>query len=490
MSAVMTELYLFSGFLLVFFVDLLWKECDEASRKEKALGLGWLTACILGIGILLGGGPFSTQLEAFGGAIYKTHLGVIFSQLFLFSGLLVVLCSIDRLANNTAHVWPKTRNVGEYYCLILLSLIGMCLIPNTRELLLLFVALELATIPLFILSAFSDWDDLSSEGAAKYLINGVFATAMTLFGFSFLYAAMGGDTFFPPASLHGLPISGLTLAAFVFVVAGIGFKVTAAPFHLWAPDVYQASPTGITAFLSVGSKTAGLAVFVVLLNSVFANFKDYVEPLFGVLAALTMTWGNLGAIKQHNIKRFLAYSSISQAGYIFLAFLSPTELGLTALAFYIFVYIAGNLAVFSIVAYVENSSGSVEMDAFSGMHRSHPVLALVMLLALFSLAGIPPLGGFFGKFWLFATAAEAGHYWLVVFAALNSVVSLYYYLGIIRRMYFLEADKNNRLPKAKVSPALGLGIAISATCMAGFILYPGVVAHIDQAARAFVGGAG
>lgn len=485
MNALRLELYLFFAFVTVLLLDLFYPASWEDRGLSKAKALGWMTAILIAVGAFLGSSLFAVPGVAFGGALVKTHLSVIFAELFLFSGLLTVLCSIDRVSGNTTFPWARFSGAGEFYCLILLSLLGMCLIPLSRELLTLYLALELATIPLFLLSGFAFWDRLSSEGAAKYLVNGIFASAIMLFGLSFIYGAMAGDTFF---ASQGLPFSALSLLGLIFLLAGLLFKVTAVPFHFWAPDVYQGAPTSITAFLSLGSKAAGLAFLTVIFHSLFADFNEIIVPVFVVLSVATMTLGNLGAMKQSNMKRFLAYSSVSQAGYIFLAFLDSSPLGLTSLLFYIFVYIGGNIAAFSVLTYVENESGSVEMDAFSGMHRSHPLLALIMLLALFSLAGIPPLAGFFGKFWLFAAAAHAGFYWLVVVAALNSIISLYYYLGVIRRMYILERDSSlPALPESPLSPALRWSMGLSTVAMAGFIFYPGIIDVIDKAVRAFIG---
>ncbi len=409
--------------------------------------------------------------EAFSGLIKKTSMSLSFCRLFIFAGFLTALLSTEMFAKRQIN--KGTGPDVEYYALLLFSIFGMCALVAAEELILFYIALELATIPLYILASYSLADPKSAEGGLKFIIMGALSSGLLLFGFSLLYGAVGGSTLFSELSILGTHWDGLTLTALGLVLAGIGFKITLAPFHLWAPDAYQGAPTPVTAFLSVGSKAAGIGALFKILSLLAPVHGLYTQPIFfyplAIISAITMTWGNLVAIKQTSMKRFLAYSSISQAGYMLMGLVAFDTLGLSSLMFYLFLYILTNIAAFAVVVTFESTAESDQIKDYSGLSRRSPILALIMLLALFSLAGIPPLSGFFGKFYLFAAVFSKGLYWLVILAALNSTLSLYYYLQIVRRMYIEEP--RGLLEKIHISYPLKICLALTAagTVLVGII---------------------
>jgi NADH-quinone oxidoreductase subunit N len=368
-----------------------------------------------------------------------------FKLLFLLSGFIIVLLSMDLL---DGRVRVRVRGIGspgEYYALLLVTLAGMMCLISARDIVTLYVSLELTTIPLFVLAAWRREDPQSGEAGLKYVIIGALASALILYGLGILYGLTGQtDLAAIGQAARGSPAFHL---AAVLVLAGAGFKLTIVPFHMWAADVYQGAPTPVTAYLSVGSKGAGLAFLFQFFFRVYAPAASEWTAVIALLAAATMTLGNLVAIVQDNIKRFMAFSAISQAGYLIMGFLGPTPEGIPAMVFYMLVYIVTNLAVFACIVWYANETGREQIPEYRGLSRTNPLLALAMMVALFSLAGIPPLSGFVGKFFLFSIASKAGLHWLVAVAAVNSTVSLYYYLRIIRQMYIEPTYENaQRLP--------------------------------------------
>jgi NADH-quinone oxidoreductase subunit N len=339
---------------------------------------------------------------------------------------------------------------GEFCALIIFATFGMFTVVSATDLLTLLVGMELATIPLYALCGFRKECPLASEASTKYIIIGGLSTAISLFGYSFIYGAAGSLHFAPIFAFAGAnPDSALLLVGALFVLAGAGFKLTLFPFHMWAPDVYQGAPAPVTAFLAVSSKATAVAFLLVLLSGPLAPIHGHLQPAILLLAGLTMTVGNLGALRQRNLLRFLAYSSIAQAGYIVLAFVSQSTLASAAIYYYLLVYAAANFAVFFIIA-VAGRSRSEELDTLQGLGQRSPVLGAILMLAMFSLAGIPPLAGFTGKFMLFAAAALEGYHWMVVFAALNSTISLYYYPLLVKEAYI--TNPGFTLPALGASP--------------------------------------
>ena len=323
---------------------------------------------------------------------------------------------------------------GEFYILTLSTLLGMFFMIGADNFLMFFIGLELASVPMACLVAFDKYKGHSAEAGAKFILCALFASGLMLYGISFLYGTTGTLYLDDMAShIDGSPLQVLSL---VFFLAGLGFKLSLVPFHLWTADTYQGAPTPVTAYLSVVSKGAAAFVLLTVLVKVFAPMVGEWQTVLWTLTVLSITVANLFAIRQRNLKRFLAFSSISQAGYILLAVIGGTPFGMTSLVFYVLVYMAANLAAFGVIASVEqHSGGKVAIEDYNGLYRTNPRLTVAMTLALFSLAGIPPFAGFFSKFFVFAAAFRSGFHLLVFIALLNTVISLYYYLLVVKAMY-------------------------------------------------------
>ena len=328
---------------------------------------------------------------------------------------------------------------GEFYTLVLSTLLGMFFMVSSGHFLMFYIGLETASIPMACLVALDKYRHHSAEAGAKFILSSMFSSALLLYGLSLIYGTCGTLYFSDvPTLLSGSPLQVLALVLFI---AGMGFKMSLVPFHLWTADVYQGAPTGVSAYLSVISKGAAAVALAVVLRFVFPLMEGEWTVALAVLAVVSITVANLMALLQHDMKRFMAFSSISQAGYIVLGALAGTAQGMASLAYYIAIYVAANVAVFAVIGTVEQHAGGMTgRDAYRGLYRTNPRLALVMTLALFSLGGIPPFAGFFSKFFIFAAAFEEG-WWLVVFLALvNTVVSLYYYLLVVKAMYIAEPE--------------------------------------------------
>ena len=361
---------------------------------------------------------------------------------------------------------------GAYAALLLGATLGMMILVSSQDLLTMYVGLETSAISLYGLTALSKTDNLSLEAGIKYLVIGALSSGILLYGLALIYTGTGATT------LEGIRVAAassiasgsqpnllLTIGA-ILVLLGVGFKLSMVPMHVWTPDVYQGAPTPVAAFISVVSKSAGFVFAIRLFTFAFADLRHVWEPLVMVGAVLSMTVGNLAAIPQKSMKRLLAYSSISQAGYILVGFLGTPASGTNAVMFYLFVYTLSNLAAFAAVVAFSSAAGSDNLDDYSGLARREPVLALGFTFALLSLAGIPPLAGFIGKFYLFAAAMEKGYLWLVIVASLNSVVSLFYYLTLIKRMYIGESEA----PKAKLTISFPVKAVLLIACVGIFWL--------------------
>ena len=326
-----------------------------------------------------------------------------------------------------------------------------------------FIGLELASVPMACLVAFDKYKHNSAEAGAKYILSALFASGLMLFGISFLYGTTG--TLYFDDMISGIDGSALQIMALVFFFTGLGFKISLVPFHLWTADTYEGAPTAVTSYLSVISKAAAAFTLMVVLTKVFAPVAEYWQTLLYIVIVLSITVANLFAIRQKNLKRFLAFSSISQAGYIMLAVISGTPYGMTSLIFYVLVYMVANLAAFGVISTVEqNTGGKVGMDDYNGLYRTNPKLAVIMTLALFSLAGIPPFAGFFSKFFIFAAAFEEGFHVLVLIALLNTIISLYYYLLVVKAMFITPND--SPIPTFRSDSSTRLSLLL---CLAGIL---------------------
>jgi len=360
--------------------------------------------------------------------------------LVLLAGALTCLIALDV---------SKIGRQGEFYGILIVATLGMSLMSAASDLILVFLSLETASICLYILAGFLRDSPRSTEAGLKYYLFGSFMAGLFLYGLSLLYGFTGSTNLNDLAAPLGTMITsgapGLfgVMIALLLVLAGFGFKVAAVPFHFWTPDVYEGAPTPVTAFVSTASKAASFALLMRVFITVWpANAVIYWASLLAAIAFITMTLGNLLALVQSNIKRMLAYSSIAQAGYTLIGVvaLTQTNLGAASVAFYMLMYVLTNIAAFTVVIAVSNATGSDEIKDFAGLSRRSPYLALAMVLALLSLSGVPPLAGFFGKFFLFAAAVEAGYVWLAVVGVLNAILALYYYLTVIKVMYVDQTD--------------------------------------------------
>jgi len=380
------------------------------------------------------------------------------------------------------------------YLLILSTLLGMYVMMSSGNFLLFFLGLEMASVPMACLLAFDKYKRDSAEAAAKYILTATFSSGVMLYGISFLYGVCGTLYFSDMATIIPTKLAYFTgqwtmlVMGMVFFFSGLGFKISLVPFHFWTADTYQGAPTPVTGYLSVVSKGAATLTLAIILMKVFGSMVDFWEPLLWIVIMLTITVGNLFAIRQTELKRFMAFSSISQAGYIMLAVVGNSVMGLTALTFYVLVYVVANMAVFTVISAVEHNGGNTQMSAYNGLYQTNPKLALLMTLALFSLAGIPPFAGMFSKFFVFM-AAVGGHesaplwpYFVVLVALVNTVISLYYYLLIVKAMYITKED--NPLPTFRNGAAINWSLAI---CTVGILLF-GICSciydWIDKAATA------
>ncbi len=349
----------------------------------------------------------------------------------------------------------------EFFLLLLSSVIGLDYMISSGHFLMFYLGLELTTIPIAVLAAYKQMQEKSAEAGIKLILSSAFSSGILLFGISLLYGSTG-TLYFGELQVQGTLLHTL---AFAFFFSGLAFKISAVPFHLWTADVYEGSPSNVTSYLSVISKGSAVFILILTLFTVFRPLQQLWEPVIYAVAVLTMTIGNLFAIRQDNLRRYLAFSSIAQAGFIFLGILGGTSLGMASVIYFILVYVFSNLAAFGVVAAVEQASGKEKISDLKGFYRTNPRLSLTMMLALFSLAGIPPVAGFFGKFFLFAAAAESGYYWLVFIAVSNAIVSLYYYLLVVKAMFIEKSD--HPIPAFTSDGSMKLSLAI---CVGGILL--------------------
>ena len=408
--------------------------------------------------------------EIFGGMFsYEPVHSVL--KCILAIGTLIVFLQADKWLGREDTEFKR----GEFYVLTLSTLLGMYFMISAGHFLMFFIGMELASVPMACLVAFDKYRHNSAEAGAKFILSALFASGLMLYGISFLYGTCGTLYFSDmPAHLDG---SALQVMALVFFFAGLGFKISLVPFHLWTADTYQGAPTAVTSYLSVISKGSAAFVLMAVLVKVFAPMVEQWQTILWVLIVLSITVANLFAVRQQNLKRFLAFSSISQAGYIMLAVISGTPFGMTSLIFYVLIYLAANLAAFGVISTVEqNSDGKVSMADYNGLYRTNPKLAVVMTLALFSLAGIPPFAGFFSKFFVFASAFEEGFHVLVFIALINTVISLYYYLLVVKAMFINPNDSPVAAFRSDCSTRISLVLCLAGVLLLGIIssVYDGI----------------
>jgi NADH-quinone oxidoreductase subunit N len=400
--------------------------------------------------------------------------GVLFGGMYGTSPLILMMKNILNIGVLIVFIqsvsWLKLEGqkekIGEFFVLLLSTLIGMDYMISSGDFLMFYLGLELATIPIATLAAFERFKEKSAEAGVKLIFTSALSSGILLYGLSMIYGTTG-TVYFPEVSA-AYTSAPLQILAFIFFFAGMAFKISLVPFHLWAADVYEGAPINVTSYLSVISKGAAVFIFMIILYTVFNKIALMWRDVIYVISILTMTLGNLFAMRQRNIKRFLAFSSISQAGFILLGIIGQSQLGMTTVIYFVLVYIFSNLGAFGVAAIISSKTGKESIDDYDGLYRTNPMLSLTMMLALFSLAGIPPVAGFFGKFFLFAAAAKQGMYILVFIAVLNTIISLYYYLLVVKAMFLNRSDQPITYFKSDVYTKLGLAMCIAGIIIIGF----------------------
>ena len=471
-ASILPEILILALAVILLCVEPFWKE-------DQRRNAGWLTAGGLFISIivsLLFGQP-GEPLSVFGNMIRFDWLGFFFKMLFMFAAAVTALLLMDH---------EKAGRRGEAYVMLLASVLGMNLMAVSADLVMLYLAIETASIPLYILAGFLLVDDRSTEAGFKYLLFGTLASTIMLYGFSLIFGLAGTTNLY---QLSEMLVAGKLSPVFSFVLialvlVGLGFKVSLVPFHFWAPDVYEGAPTPVAGFLSTASKAAGFAVITRFFFVAFPGFAPSWTLVFAALAAITMTVGNLLAMSQTNIKRLLAYSSIAHAGYAMIGVVAFSQLGATGVVFYLAAYIVTNLLAFGVIMAFSRVTGLDTLEDYAGMSRRNPWLALMMLAAFLSLAGMPPFGGFVAKVFVFAAGVQANYTWLVVVGILNSIIGVYYYLNAMKYVYLYrmpnEDEGDHPIPLTRpytiALVILTLGVILVGTLFAPWFTWSGAAA--------------
>ncbi|MFH1296980.1 MAG: NADH-quinone oxidoreductase subunit N [Bacteroidota bacterium] len=453
--------------VLITVILLLVEIFLPANRKQKII----LPALILFGAVMILGFIPGPAGSLFGGMYITTQLTLMMKNILTIGVFIVFLQSVDWLKKE-----ENKEKISEYFLLLLSTLIGMEYMLSSGDFLMFYLGLELATIPLAALAAFERFKEKSAEAGVKLIFTSALSSGILLYGLSMIYGTVG--TLYFDEVVNGINGAPLQILAFIFFFAGMAFKISIVPFHLWTADVYEGAPVNITSYLSVISKGAAVMIFTILLFTVFSKITIMWKDVIYVTSILTMTIGNLFALRQRNLKRFLAFSSIAQAGFIFLGIIGQSQLGMTTVIYFVLIYIFSNLGAFGVVAVISNRTGKESIDDYDGLYRTNPKLSLTMMLALFSLAGIPPVAGFFGKFFLFTAAAQQGLYILVLIAVLNTIIALYYYLLVVKAMFLNRSDKPIEYFKSDGYSRLGLAICVAGLVIIG--IYSPVYEFINQ----------
>lgn len=463
---------LFTGFA-VLGLDLVMNR--EKSNYLPGVCVSGLVVSLLVTLLYLGG----KDTDLYGGIFLIDNFSLLFRVVFLVIGIFIVLMSVD-------YVKIHLSRSGEFYGILMFSVLAMMLMAASGELLTAYISLELLSFSLYVLVAYGREGLKPSEASIKYILLGAFASALLLYGISQIYGLLGTTKFaeiYSVMSENGDPMNLGLLVALVLMIAGLGFKVAAVPFHMWAPDVYEGAPIPVTAYLSVGSKIAAFALVLRLFSQgLLPTFSDW-QPIILMISALTMTIGNLVALVQHNIKRLLAYSSVGQVGYLLMGIAALSTLASNGLIFHLIGYGVTNLAVFLVIIIVYNSTKKEEIVDFAGLSERAPFVAMALSVGLFSLAGLPFFAGFTTKFYLFTAVADEGLLWLVGLAITNSLISLYYYLLIIKQMYMHSYTASDTVEVSRLNGAV-LWILVMGIVVIG--IYPGPLVKAIEAATAAI----
>lgn len=447
------EISLVVVMVLVLLTDLIFVDKNKKLCQYIALGL-CLAHTVVGFYIAQVTSAGNSEV-AFAGMYITSDMHMFVKNMLNIGTLLVFMFG---------HEWNSTVNkehANEFYFLTLSTLFGMYLMVSAGNFLLFYIGLETASIPMAALVAFNKKCKESAEAAAKYVLTAAFSSGVMLFGISMIYASCGTLYFEDVANSFGA--QPLQIMALVFFMAGMGFKLSLVPFHLWTADTYQGAPTAVTAYLSVVSKGAAAFALLCIMGKAFAHDPEAWKNVLWWIIVITITVGNLFAVRQTNMKRFMAFSSISQAGYIMLGVIANSALGMSTLVFYVLIYLFTNLAAFGIISAIENKTGKLNREDYNGLYKTNPKLALVMMLAMFSLGGIPPFAGCFSKFFIFMAAAEQKEYLLVFIALLNTVISLFYYLLVVKAMFI--KDSESPIETFKSDNMTRSGLVICTICM-------------------------
>ena len=415
---------------LAIIILLIAEIATNDNNKKKLISFSiW----IFGLVTLIGFIP-SPAGELFGGSYQSSALTDLMKNILNIGVFIIFLQAEGWLKRD-----ENADRISEYFLLTLATLIGMNFMISAGDFLVFYIGIETATIPIAGLAAFDKIRSRSAEAGIKLILSSALSSGVLLFGLSLIYGVTGSIYFTDIA--QSITSNSIVALGFIFFVSGMGFKISLVPFHFWTADVYEGAPINVTSYLSVISKGAASFIFTIILFTVFKSITEMWKPLIYTLAVFTMTIANLFALRQNNIKRFLAFSSIAQAGFLLLGILGASDLGMSAVVYFVLIYVFTNLGAFGVVEAISNASGVETIDGYNGLYKTNPKLSLLMTLSLFSLAGIPPVAGFFGKFFLFTSAASSGYFILVLIAVLNATISLYYYLKVVRAM-FIEKSEN------------------------------------------------
>lgn len=448
------DLYLLSPELALTALAILVLVVDLVVRDKRTVAylslVGLLVPAALALTLV------GRHEESFGGTLIVDPFAVFFKLLLLLAAALVIVMSLR-------YTEQSLRWRGEFYGFVLLATVGMMLMAAAGDLIMVYIALETASIALYIMAGFRKGDPKGGEASLKYLLLGSLASAVLLYGMALLYGLTGTTSLAAIGQMIASQSAGfVTYAAMALIIAGFGFKIAAVPFQMWVPDVYEGAPTPVTAFLSVASKAAGFAVMMRVVTSALGPLQADWQATFAALAVVTMTVGNLAALPQNNIKRLMGYSSVAMAGYLLVGMAALTDGGASSILFFLLAYTLTNLGAFAAIIAFSNQVGSDNIDDYAGLSGRSPLLALGFAMCLFSLIGIPPLAGFFGKFYVFAEAFSRGLAWLVVIGLLNSAVSMFYYLRIVKVMYMGTAVDRSRI---EVPPSLAAAVGFTAVAV-------------------------
>lgn len=460
--------------LLAIILALIIAEISIPNNKKSSIV--HLALLLFGVHTALGFLPMN-ECSTFGGMFQTNTLIHMFKNVLNVGVFVVLLQAADWIKEKLV-----TENKGtEFFLLLFASLLGMYFMISAGDFLMFYIGLELSTIPVAALAAFETSKRISSEAGIKLILSAALASGVSLFGISMLYAT-SGSIYFSEIAL-ALNTSNLTVLAFILFFAGLSFKISLVPFHFWTADVYEGSPISVASYLSVISKGAAVFILMILLFTVLKPLMFVWENIVYIIALATMFIGNLFALRQQNMKRFLAFSSIAQAGFILLGLITGSQLGTATVVYFVMIYIFSNLAAFGVVQAISLKTGKENMNDYEGLYRTNPMLSLVMMLALFSLAGIPPVAGFFGKFFLFTAAASEGYYLLVFLAVVNVTISLYYYLLVVRAMFLRKGENPIPYFKNKIYMRLGLLITVLGILILG--LYSPLYDYIYELSSIF-----